>query len=126
LILQSRALAQASESTPVSIDAGSVLATYAIRGPSGAPSTESGLVLSDGRILRIAATVGDVAAAVEIAGDAEFTAISASPIGLHDAEVVDGVVAAQLASTAVAERVDSFNSAKWWKLGSGRIAEVIA
>jgi hypothetical protein len=126
LILETRSLAQSSTITPVSVDPGGVVGIYAIRGPSGAPSTETGLILPDGRILRIAAALADVASALEIAGDAEFTAISASPIGLSDPEIVGGVVAAQLSSAAVVDQIDSFNAVRWHKLGSGRIAEVLS
>jgi hypothetical protein len=126
LILETRSLAQSSTITPVSVDPGGVVGIYAIGHPTGSASTETGLILPDGRILRIAAALADVASALEIASDSEYTAISASPLGLHDAEVVGGVVAAQLSSAAVVDQIDAFAGVKWHRIGSGRIGQVIA
>jgi hypothetical protein len=124
-VVQARSL-PLGPSHPITIVAERVLAVFEAAAPGGGPSVEGIIVMDDGSRVRVAAPVGDIASAVEVESAVEMASANLSPLGLGSARVVDGVVAGQISSLAAAESVDAHAGVRWHRLGSGRIAEVIA
>lgn len=125
IILQCRSL-PLGETHPVPVTPERVVATYEAAHPGGDAATESILVLDDGRHLRVADTVANVATAIETASSIEMIAATLSPLGLRSPRVSGGTVVGQVSDDAKAESVDAFNGVRWLAIGDGRVAVVLA